>query len=102
MKMVNKVLEHKKHVFLFQKLFRFVPSKNNKARKQILLWKSLLLYKCFAVFNLDIIQGQNSFCFTFTTFLFLKVLPGCDCCVVDGKLVPDGESWIQDGKVYGK
>ena len=30
-----------------------------------------------------------------------KVLPGCDCCVVDGKLVPDGESWIQGGKVYG-
>ena len=34
--------------------------------------------------------------------LIFKVLPGCDCCVVDGKLVPDGKSWIQGGKVYGK
>ena len=29
-----------------------------------------------------------------------KVLPGCDCCELDGKLVEDGATWIRNGKTY--
>merc|ERR1711874_150143 len=36
----------------------------------------------------------------FSTWISSKVLSGCDCCVVDGQLVSDGHSWVQDGKVY--
>ena len=33
---------------------------------------------------------------------FIKVLDGCDCCEIDGKLVEDGYSWISDNKEYGQ
>ena len=32
--------------------------------------------------------------------VLFKVLPGCDCCEVDGKLVEDGTTWIRDGKIF--
>ena len=35
-------------------------------------------------------------------FLNFQVLPGCGCCEVNGKLVVDKQTWIVDGKTYGK
>ena len=32
----------------------------------------------------------------------LQLLPGCDCCVVDGKLVEDKYTWIKENTTYGK
>ena len=33
--------------------------------------------------------------------IFLKVLPGCDCCEVDdGKLAEDGTTWVMDDKTF--
>ena len=32
--------------------------------------------------------------------VLLKVLPGCDCCELNGELVEDGATWISDGKSY--
>ena len=40
--------------------------------------------------------------FLFFNSILFQVLSGCDCCVLDGQLMPDGHSWVQDGKVYGK
>ena len=35
------------------------------------------------------------------TFEIVKVLPGCGCCEVNGKLVQDKHAWIVEGKTYG-
>ena len=32
----------------------------------------------------------------------LQLLPGCDCCVVDGNLVEDKYTWIKENTTYGK
>ena len=34
--------------------------------------------------------------------LTLQIHQGCDCCVVDGKLVEDKQTWIHDDQIYGK
>ena len=31
-----------------------------------------------------------------------KILPGCDCCEIDGVLVADGYTWQENGKTFGK
>ena len=36
-------------------------------------------------------------------FVFLtQVLPGCDCCEVDGKLVSDGYVWMRGNQTLGE
>ena len=30
-----------------------------------------------------------------------QVLPGCDCCEVNGTLVPDGHTWVENNVTYG-
>ena len=36
--------------------------------------------------------------FVFST----QVLPGCDCCEVDGKLVSDGFVWMRGNQTFGE
>ncbi len=33
---------------------------------------------------------------------FKKILPGCDCCEVDGQLVEDKFTWMKENITYGK
>ena len=33
---------------------------------------------------------------------FNKILPGCDCCEVDGQLVEDKFTWMKENITYGK
>ena len=33
---------------------------------------------------------------------WIQVLSGCDCCVVDGKLVEDKYTWIKENTTYGE
>jgi len=35
-----------------------------------------------------------------SSWISTQILPGCNCCVVDGKLVPDGHSWFIDWQEY--
>ena len=35
-------------------------------------------------------------------YLIFQIVPGCDCCEVNGILVEDGTTWKENGKVYGK
>jgi len=35
-----------------------------------------------------------------SSWISTQILPGCNCCVVDGKLVPDGYSWFIDRQEY--
>ena len=37
-----------------------------------------------------------------SSWISSQVLPGCNCCVVDGKLVPDGFSWRVEDEQFGK
>ena len=37
-----------------------------------------------------------------SSWISTQILPGCNCCDVDGKLVPDGYSWFIDRQEYGK
>ena len=41
--------------------------------------------------------------YTFEHFYIfgLKVESGCDCCDVNGKLVPDKQTWVVGDKTYG-
>jgi len=36
----------------------------------------------------------------FSTWISFQALSGCDCCILDGKLVADGHSWVHKGKVF--
>ena len=37
-----------------------------------------------------------------SSWISRQVFPGCKCCVLDSKLVPDGYSWESEGEEYGK
>ena len=39
---------------------------------------------------------------TILQFYDPQILPGCDCCEDNGKLMADGHTWISNGKTYGK
>ena len=34
--------------------------------------------------------------------LLFQMEEGCDCCVVNGELVKDKQTWNQNGQTYGK
>ena len=37
-----------------------------------------------------------------TMRLLFQMEEGCDCCVVNGELVKDKQTWNQNGQTYGK
>ena len=86
--MTSEIREHSET----QTALREEESNQTSSYRQSL--KYFVLFNSYIKFDPKLI-GSSVFC-------FYQVLPGCDCCEVNGELVKDKHTWTVNGKTYGK
>ena len=83
---------------------RFICPEFDKVRAKNMLSEDMLQFRKSFSINVDFITGlfRLRITFNYTSFYDPQILPGCDCCEDNGKLMADGHTWISNGKTYGK